>query len=186
MKRKILFFIVIFIANYLTAQNQSISGRFIDSTNNLNLENVSVMALNTADSILIGFARTNKSGAFELKNIQSKTVILMATSPGYADYIDRVEIQNNQLYLGNMNMIQMSQLIEAVFIKAQRGKMKIKGDTLIYLADSFKTKANATVEDLLKKLPSSIPTYLPGKATIIYTITFKLNRHLFMTIIHNY
>ena len=153
MKRKILFYIFIFIANFLTAQNFSISGRFIDSTNNLNLENVSVMALNSADSVLIGFARTDKSGAFELKNVLSKNVILMATSPGYADYLDKVEIQNNQLDLGNMNMIQMSQLIEAVFIKAQRGKMKIKGDTLIYLADSFKTKANATVEDLLKKLP---------------------------------
>ena len=139
--------------NSLGLFGQSISGRFIDSTNNLNLENVSVMALNPTDSILIGYTRTNKSGAFELKNMQSKSIILMATSPGYADYLDRVEIQNNQLELGNMNMIQMSQLIEAVFIKAQRGKMKIKGDTLIYLADSFKTKANATVEDLLKKLP---------------------------------
>ncbi len=153
MKRKILFYICIFIANFLTAQNFSISGRFIDSTNNLNLENVSVIALNSADSVLIGFARTTKSGAFELKNMPFKKVILMATSPGYADYIDNIEIQNNQLDLGNMNMIQMSQLIETVFVKAQRGKMKIKGDTLIYLADSFKTKANATVEDLLKKLP---------------------------------
>jgi len=147
------FLAILGMINVFGLYGQTISGRFIDSTNNLNLENVSVMALNSADSILIGFARTNKSGAFELKNIQSKSVILMATSPGYADYLDRVEIQNNQLDLGNLNMIQMSQLIEAVFIKAQRGKMKIKGDTLIYLADSFKTKANATVEDLLKKLP---------------------------------
>lgn len=147
------FLAILCMINVFGLYGQTISGRFIDSTNNLNLENVSVMALNSADSILIGFARTNKSGAFELNNIQSKSVILMATSPGYADYLDRVEIQNNQLDLGNLNMIQMSQLIEAVFIKAQRGKMKIKGDTLIYLADSFKTKANATVEDLLKKLP---------------------------------
>ena len=28
-----------------------------------------------------------------------------------------------------------------------------RGDTLVYTADSFKTKQNAVVEDLLKKLP---------------------------------
>ena len=31
--------------------------------------------------------------------------------------------------------------------------LKIKGDTTIYTADSFKVSANANVEELLKKLP---------------------------------
>jgi hypothetical protein len=31
--------------------------------------------------------------------------------------------------------------------------IKVNGDTLAYKADAFKTKQNATVEDLLKKLP---------------------------------
>lgn len=153
MHKKLPLILLFSFFNLLSAQQYSMGGKFIDSTNNILLENVTVMVLNSADSTLVGFARTNKSGVFELKNIPSKSVILMATYPSYADYIDRVEIQNNHLDLGNLNMIQMSQLIETVFIKSQRGKMKIKGDTLIYLADSFKTKANATVEDLLKKLP---------------------------------
>jgi outer membrane receptor for Fe3+-dicitrate len=31
--------------------------------------------------------------------------------------------------------------------------MKIKGDTTVYTADSFKVSANANVEELLRKLP---------------------------------
>ncbi|NDC43069.1 MAG: TonB-dependent receptor, partial [Chitinophagia bacterium] len=38
-------------------------------------------------------------------------------------------------------------------INQQIAAIKIKGDTTEYVADSFATKQNATVEDLLKKLP---------------------------------
>jgi hypothetical protein len=43
--------------------------------------------------------------------------------------------------------------LDEVTIFAFKDPIYYKGDTLIYTADSFKTKANATVEDLLKKLP---------------------------------
>ena len=43
-------------------------------------------------------------------------------------------------------------MMNEVTIYAYKDPVFFRGDTLVFLADSFKTKANAVVEDLLKKL----------------------------------
>ena len=46
-----------------------------------------------------------------------------------------------------------SQEIQEVVIYANRQPIFYRGDTLVYVADSFKVHEGAVVEDLLKKLP---------------------------------
>jgi hypothetical protein len=45
-----------------------------------------------------------------------------------------------------------AELLQAVIVKTG-SPLKIRGDTTVYTADSFKVSANANVEELLKKLP---------------------------------
>ena len=155
MHKKLLLVLFLFfnLVGQINAQQRKVKGVFVDSTNNKRLENVVVMAINPKDSSLVQFQRTNKNGEFELTHLMYDSIKIHATTPGYADFVDVFKIEGETLNIGNINFTQLSQLIEAVFIKAQGGKMKFKGDTLVYLADSFKTRANATVEDLIKKLP---------------------------------
>ena len=155
MFRKLLFSLFLFICSSeaLIAQSNSVTGTVIDSFNNRFLGNAVVMAINPADSTLIQFTRTKSDGSFELKSIQRDSIKIQITYPGYADFSESMMIMGNQRNMGLINFIQLSQLIDAVLIRAQGGKMKFKGDTLVYFADSFKTKTNATVEDLIKKLP---------------------------------
>ena len=44
-------------------------------------------------------------------------------------------------------------MMNEVTIYAFKDPVFFRGDTLVFLADSFQTKENAVVEDLLKKLP---------------------------------
>ena len=131
----------------------SITGRTVDSTNNKKVKLASVLLLKAKDTTLIQFTRTNDQGQFELKQIQPDSYKILITYPQHTDYLEKLVIEKADLNLGEIDMIPLAQLMESVIIKAQKGRIKLKGDTLIYLADSFKTKSNATVEDLLKKLP---------------------------------
>jgi hypothetical protein len=56
-------------------------------------------------------------------------------------------------------------VLNEVEVIAYKDKSYYKGDTLIFTADSFKTRPNATVEDLLKKLPG-VRVDAAGKITI--------------------
>ena len=64
-----------------------------------------------------------------------------------------VEKLEDELLLKNTILPDKSQLINEVTIYANKEPIFFRGDTLVYIADSFKTKQNAVVEDLLKKLP---------------------------------
>jgi hypothetical protein len=55
--------------------------------------------------------------------------------------------------LGEIKLKPMSRELFEVVIKAVRDPIAIKGDTIEYNANAFKVGPNATVEDLLRKLP---------------------------------
>jgi hypothetical protein len=76
----------------------------------------------------------------------------MITQPFYADLLDDVTVTAEGLQLNKVSVIPKSKLLQELIIKSG-SPMRIKGDTTIFTADSFKVSANANVEELLKKLP---------------------------------
>jgi hypothetical protein len=55
--------------------------------------------------------------------------------------------------MGMIPIILKANLLKEVIVRQTIGAIRVKGDTTEYAADSFKVQADATVEDLLKKLP---------------------------------
>ncbi len=134
------------------SQNISVTGNIRDTTERKAIKNAVVALLTVKDSILYKFTRSAADGSFSLKNVQPGNYILMTTHPFYADLLDNVELKNADTQLGTVNITSKSKLLQEVIIKTGSA-IKIKGDTTIYTADSFKVSANANVEELLKKLP---------------------------------
>lgn len=135
-----------------SARAQNITGKLNDESENKTVPYAVVALLKPGDSILVKFTRTDKDGNFELKNIPAGKYVLMITHPRYADYVDDITTTGDGLAVNKINFIPRSKLLQEVFIR-NGGSIKIKGDTVSYLADSFKVSANANVEELLKKLP---------------------------------
>lgn len=135
-----------------TAKAQTITGKIFDSTENKPVPYAVVAVLKPVDSILIKFTRTGKDGNFELKNVPPGKYIFMVTHPKYADVVDDITTAGEGLQLNTVKFTPKSQLLQEVFVR-NGGAIKIKGDTVSYIADSFKVGANANVEELLKKLP---------------------------------
>ncbi len=153
MFKKICFTLVFFLFHFLSqAQVKNISGVLKDTTSNSNLQFAVISLLNAADSTLVNFTRANAEGKYLLKNVLPGIYIIWVMHPAIADYVEEIEITNNTETLAPIALTAKSKLLEAVIVRSG-GTIRIKGDTTIFNADSFKVEANANVEELLKKLP---------------------------------
>lgn len=149
--KKVLFSLLFFFGGLLIYA-QTITGVISDTANKKLVSNAVVAILNPVDSTLYKFVRTDKDGHFKLTNINKGKYILMFTHPVFADLLDAITVPENGLQLNNVSLIPKSKLLQELIIKSTAA-MRIKGDTTIFTADSFKVSANANVEELLKKLP---------------------------------
>lgn len=148
-------FIVISFAD-ASAQESQIRGRVIDTSTSQSVPEASVILLQAKDSLLVTDTRTNKDGAFGFKNIKGGKYILLVTYPKYADYVENFTIDNihTTKYFNEINLTPKVILLKEVLIKFKKVRAsRLKGDTIEFAADSFHVQPNATVEDLLKKLP---------------------------------
>ncbi|HMK26004.1 MAG TPA: outer membrane beta-barrel protein [Chitinophagaceae bacterium] len=133
------------------AQQAVISGNIADSSEKQNLHLAVISLLRKSDTTIATYTRTNQQGKFVLPKVDTGLYFMLITYPRFADYLEPIEIRGNK-DIGTVNMTLKSKLLEEVVIKTGSA-IRIKGDTTEFVADSFKVKAGATVEDLLKKLP---------------------------------
>ena len=73
------------------AQSSSISGQVKDTSQQLLLEQASVIVLKAKDSILVKHTRTDKNGKFAINDLQAGKYILLITYPRYASFEDIID-----------------------------------------------------------------------------------------------
>jgi hypothetical protein len=153
--RKYLLVLVSLIVSHAYGQKMNIAGTVIDTTAKVPVKNALATAIRIKDSVLISFSRTDANGRFELKDLTIDTVQVTVSSPRFGDQSFYVfgSASNKDFDFGKIILPPKSQQLNEVVIYAFKDPVYYKGDTLVYTADSFKVKPNATVEDLLKKLP---------------------------------
>ena len=152
MKKFITLFTSIIIFSFSSiAQLSKVSGSVNDQTENKPVKNAVIALLITKDSILYKFTRSNAEGKYLLKDVKPGNYILMTTHPYYADVLEDIEVKGD-VEFPPYALISKAKLLQEVIVKSG-SPLKIRGDTTVYTADSFKVSANANVEELLKKLP---------------------------------
>ena len=137
------------------SQQMKLTGTIYDTSNVVPLRNVSVMALRLKDSVLLNFTRTNQLGEFTLTGFPIDTFQLIIEHPKLETrtfYIIGSQ-DNYDIKVPRIQLLQKTQNIREVTVLTNRNAIYFKGDTLVYVADSFNVGQNAVVEDLLKKLP---------------------------------
>jgi hypothetical protein len=151
--RKLITLLTLLILIHFTssAQKFSVSGTVINPDEKTPVKNAVVALLTPKDSILARFTRSDAQGKYILKDIAPGEYILMTTHPYFADLMDNVTVSGN-MEIPQLALLSKVKLLQEVIIKTG-SPIKIRGDTTVYTADSFKVSANANVEELLKKLP---------------------------------
>lgn len=146
------------------AQNAAVKGQITDSVDKKSAANAVISLLRKSDSVLVSFTRAGKDGQFMIDKLKPGSYILMATHPFMGDYFDSLRLEpGTTKELGRVYMTPKTKLLAEVILKTG-SPIRIKGDTTIYTADSFKVRAGANVEELLRRLPG-ISVDKDGKIT---------------------
>jgi hypothetical protein len=149
MKKLVLFVCFVFVSS-LTAQNIRFEGIVLDS-GKAPLEMAYVMAVNQTTKAMDAYAITSDKGKFVL-NLKANT--------SYMIKLSYIGMQNKEISITSKseNMVQNITMesggIELAGVEIVREMpVSIKGDTIVYNADSFKSGTERKLEDVLKKLP---------------------------------
>lgn len=158
---------VVFLSLSFSAQTIKLHGNIQDTTAGGLMSNSVLMATKFKDSTLVGFSRTDKKGFFNPIKIPVDTYLVIISNPNFSDktYLLVPNKGDSVFNFKNVMLPPKSILLNEVEIVAHKEKMYYKGDTLMFTADSFKLKQEATVEDLLKKLPG-VKVDAKGKITV--------------------
>jgi Outer membrane protein beta-barrel family len=150
---KIVIAILLICSTAVNAQNTAVKGIIVDKISKDRIANSVIYIVRAKDSILLNFARSKPNGSFEIDNVLPNKVLILVSHPNYAEYTDELVIDAKSLInLDSIYLTNKAKLLEAIIVKGSAA-IRMKGDTTEYNADSFYVPPNATVEDLLKKLP---------------------------------
>ena len=132
----------------------SIKGKLVETDSKLPISNATISVLNTKDSVLATFTLSNKQGVFEIKVLEAGNYQLIITHQGIETFKKVVSITATEKLadLGELSVTKAIKTLQGVVVTTD-APVIIKNDTIQFRADAFKTKPNATVEDLLKKIP---------------------------------
>ncbi|WP_339920616.1 carboxypeptidase regulatory-like domain-containing protein [uncultured Flavobacterium sp.] len=140
----------LFITSIFYSQSIKLDG-FITDSKSLGLEMANVMAVNANTKAMDAYAITNDKGKFSL-NLKANT--------RYSIKISFLGMQNKEIEIVTV----AEDIIKTIVLEAggieldgveivREMPVSIKGDTIVYNADSFKTGTEKKLEDILKRLP---------------------------------
>lgn len=136
-------------------KNGSVKGIVFDTISHQPVSEATITILEKKDSSLVSFTMTDRNGRFELTGLANGDYRLLVTHVSYHNgnrYFNVSDAQK-QVDLGNVVLNDRSKVLEEVVIAAEAPPVTMIKDTIQYNAGSFKVQPNASVEQLLKKLP---------------------------------
>ncbi|MFP4845365.1 outer membrane beta-barrel protein [Winogradskyella sp. PE311] len=154
MKKLVLVFTLLFSA-FLFSQEKSfeITGEIKAEDDQSPLESATIYLERVKDSSVVSYTISDKEGKFNLKGTTyDESLNLYVSFVGYRTFYKRVKIDKEIINLNILNLKVDDNMLGEVLVKST-APITIKKDTLEFNVKSFKTKKDATVEDLLKKLP---------------------------------
>ena len=156
MRKIYLFLLAACFTTTLSAQkNGSVKGIAFDTISKQPVAAATVTVLERKDSSLVTFTMTGNDGRFELKGLANGDYRVMISHVSYYNSNKNFTISEvaKNAELGNLVMNDKAKVLEEVVLAAEAPPVTLVGDTIQYNAGSFKTPPNASVEQLLKKLP---------------------------------
>ncbi|MBY0486686.1 MAG: TonB-dependent receptor [Flavobacteriaceae bacterium] len=148
--KKITLLFLLFITTVSFSQNIRFEGIILES-GKAPLEMANIMAVNQATKGMDAYAITNDKGRFALNLKANSTYVIKLSYIGMQNKEITVETKSENI-TQNIAMEPGGIQLDCVEIFREM-PVSIKGDTIVYNADSFKSGTERKLEDVLKKLP---------------------------------
>lgn len=140
-----------FLSSY--AQSHSLRGKVLDEQG-LPLPSATVVLLDPADTTLMYFGITSETGDWEIKSIKERSYLMQFAFLGFETAYRLVAIPNpSGPEWGIMALKPKPLSLDGVQVIGEHVPILFKNDTIEFNTKAFKTRPDAVVEELLKKLP---------------------------------
>jgi Outer membrane protein beta-barrel family/CarboxypepD_reg-like domain len=151
---KFILFLFLFSPLLSQAQKFTLKGQLTDTLSSP-MPSATIMILQPSDSSLVNFGVSDAKGFFEIKNLNRAEYLFKVSFVGFATYTQKITPSTGmvELNLGQVKLKPKATELDEVVVQGEKAPVTVKRDTIEFNAGSFKTKANANVEDLLKKMP---------------------------------
>ena len=117
------------------------------------LHNAMVVALTRQDSVLVEYTLSSQDGRFTIEGLPAGGYILQVTLIGYGTLRRDFDIANTDIDAGGIALSSTALEMDSVVVSVEHVPFVNRRDTLSYNVQAFPTPPNATVEDLLRRLP---------------------------------
>lgn len=144
-----------FTTALLAQKNGSVKGLAFDTISKQPVSSATITVLDRKDSSLVSFTMTGNDGRFQLSGLSNGDYRLLITHVNYHNSNKYFSITDGvkNADLGNLVLNDKTKVLEEVVLANEAPPITLINDTIQYNAGSFKTPPNASVEQLLKKLP---------------------------------
>lgn len=130
---------------------QNIKGRILDHQEHPIVG--AIIVVEDAQGKFLQGNTTNSNGYFEINNLANESARLKVSYLSYEDYNYNISDVKKDTNLGDIRMQIKSHLLSEVTVEASFQAVEQREDTLSYNAAAFKTNPDASLEDLIKKMP---------------------------------
>jgi hypothetical protein len=134
------------------AQNYSVIGIVSDSLTKKGVPYASVALSKAADTSVVQFAVTKENGSFRMTGVKPGSYYLVVASVGYDVVHYEIDVNRDRSNV-EVEVPPSTISFKEVMVRANKIPILFNGDTMVYNSSSFKTQTNATVEDLIKRMP---------------------------------
>lgn len=156
MRQTFTLLILLFVTTTIHAQrNGVVRGVLTDTLNNVSVVDATVTVMNRKDSSLVSFGMTDNTGKFEITNLPTGEYRLLFSHIAFhnTSVFFKITAEQRTAELGRIVMHDRTKVLDEIIVKQEAAPVTMIGDTIQYHAPAFRTPPNASVEQLLKKLP---------------------------------
>ena len=156
MKKIVSLLLAMLCMTAVTSHAAVINGVLVDSQDTTELIEASVrLLMANRDSTLVKGTTTDMNGVFNITGVKAGKYLLRFSYLGYNDVIKHVTVgeDGRDVNIGVVTMDPNTIVLKETVVVGVKSAITVKEDTIEFNADTYKTQANAVVEDLLKRLP---------------------------------
>ena len=117
------------------------------------LHNAMVVALTRPDSVLAEYTLSSQDGRFTIEGLPAGGYILQVTLIGYRTLRRDFDVANTHVDAGRVTLAVTALEVDSVVVSVEHVPFVNQRDTFSYNVQAFPTPPNATVEELLRRLP---------------------------------
>jgi hypothetical protein len=149
---------LLLLGKVVFSQNAKIFGKVYDAESNSPLPSSNIILINSSDTLLTLSTVSDASGSFSFACMQGVKYKIKIVFIGYKTEYENVNVDKPYYDLGTVKIKSNSFALKSVNITGVQTRVEQIGDTTQYHADGYKSKSDATGEDIITKMPGVTQT----------------------------